>query len=703
MIVGAWYCPFLLQWNGQHVALSKSFFVNYNPPFLIFGYQSNYMHKTLLLPVLLAASTAWCGALAPSGVPAASSTPAPSGAPAAGDTMTIPQALRRYNISTPVISPDGLHAVVTVAPATAPADSMLGHLWMLDIKTKKFRQFTNSPKSESQPKWSPDSKTLAYITGRSGSAQVWTIDMDGGEGQQLTHAKEGIAQYEWAGDGKSLLYIAQEELSDSIKKRQGDKFDEEVVSESSRPSGLYQFDLATKPERLLFKRKWSVDEMKLIPGTQSVLLLGEALPAEELPQLQLARFNLTDSSFTLLSAPPKLIFGEFLPAPDGLNAAFVGPRDDGPVPHDLFTYDLGTKTYRNITTKTLDRPIDEYRFIDHHSLLALVQNGFHRQLFIINDDGKVEPYTLKDDVLSFDRAADGTLVYVKTGFTQLPEVYVTAPGGQPEKVSQVNAAVPTAGLVEPKLFTYKSFDGRVIEGALYKPAAASQGRLPMIAYIHGGPTGAFTATYSAWVQLLVQQGYAVFCPNIRGSTGYGTDFMTSNRKDWGGNDYKDMMAGIDYLIKNEGIDSARLGIAGWSYGGYMAEWAITQTTRFKASVSGAGMANLASEFGTENQAAYDHWFWGPPYENGDLFAKHSPIGFLKRVKTPTLIIQGDEDVTDPKGQSQELYRGLRYYHVPCELVLYPREPHGFRELNHNVDFYRRMLLWFKTYLPTQPS
>jgi dipeptidyl aminopeptidase/acylaminoacyl peptidase len=200
------------------------------------------------------------------------------------------------------------------------------------------------------------------------------------------------------------------------------------------------------------------------------------------------------------------------------------------------------------------------------------------------------------------------------------------------------------------------------------------------------------------VQLLVHAGYAVFCPNIRGSTGYGWDFITANRRDWGGNDYKDMMAGIDYLIKNERIDPDRLGIFGWSYGGYMAEWAITQTHRFKASVTGAGMANLASEYGTEGGAWYDHWFWGAPYENLDLFIKHSPVAYLKNVTTPTLIIQGEEDETDPKGQSQELYRGLHYYHVPSELVLYPREPHGFRELNHTIDFNRRMLAWFKKYL-----
>jgi dipeptidyl aminopeptidase/acylaminoacyl peptidase len=376
--------------------------------------------------------------------------------------------------------------------------------------------------------------------------------------------------------------------------------------------------------------------------------------------------------------------------------AFVGAREAGPVPHDLFLLDVAGGAYRNLTAKSLDRPIGEYRFLSGHSVLALPESGFRQQLVVVNDDGKVTPYALKDDVQSFDVAADGTLVYVKTAFTELPEVYEVLPGGQPEKVSAVNQAVPTAGLVQPTVFTYKSFDGRIIEGALFKPLKA--GKLPLIAYIHGGPTGAFTPSYSAWAQLMVQQGYAVFCPNVRGSTGYGWDFLTSNRKDWGGGDYKDIMAGIDYLIKNEGIDSGRLGIAGWSYGGYMAEWAITQTTRFKASVCGAGMANLASEFGTEDHAWYDHWFWGPPYENTELFLKHSPIAFLKHVKTPTLIIQGEEDDVDPKGQSQELYRGLHYYHVPSELVLYPREPHGFRELNHNVDWYRRMLEWFKKYI-----
>jgi dipeptidyl aminopeptidase/acylaminoacyl peptidase len=237
-----------------------------------------------------------------------------------------------------------------------------------------------------------------------------------------------------------------------------------------------------------------------------------------------------------------------------------------------------------------------------------------------------------------------------------------------------------------------------VEAALYKPVTTNTRRVPLVVFIHGGPTGAFINDYSAWVQLFVQKGYAVLCPNIRGSTGYGLNFITANRNDWGGNDFKDIMAGVDMLIAKENIDSNRMGISGWSYGGYMAGWAITQTNRFKAAMAGAGMANLASEFGTEDNAAYDRWFFGTPYEHPDNFYKHSPVTFAKHAKTPTLIIQGEKDKVDPIGQSQELYRALRYYNVPAELVVYPREPHGFKEIKHNIDFYKRMLAWFDKYV-----
>jgi dipeptidyl aminopeptidase/acylaminoacyl peptidase len=219
-----------------------------------------------------------------------------------------------------------------------------------------------------------------------------------------------------------------------------------------------------------------------------------------------------------------------------------------------------------------------------------------------------------------------------------------------------------------------------------------------VVLVHGGPTAAWGDAFEPWGQLLVAKGYAVVYPNIRGSTGYGWNFLVSNRGDWGGGDFKDLMVGVDTLIARGIADPARLGIAGWSYGGYMASWAITQTTRFKAAVTGAGMSDLATEYGTEAGPAYDEWFYGLPYEKPEGFRKSSPLTFITRARTPTLILQGEEDITDPISQSQMLYRALKRYGVGTELVLYPREGHGLQEEKHLVDRMHRVVAWMERWL-----
>ncbi len=200
-------------------------------------------------------------------------------------------------------------------------------------------------------------------------------------------------------------------------------------------------------------------------------------------------------------------------------------------------------------------------------------------------------------------------------------------------VSHFNDSWKEYALVKPEFVKYKSFDGMEIEGAVLKPANFQAGtKYPMIVLVHGGPTGAWSDSIETWGQLLAAHGFLIFYPNVRGSTGYGHKFIESNRNDWGGGDFKDVMAGVDYMIAQGSADPDRLGIGGWSYGGYMSEWAITQTTRFKAAVSGAGLANLASEFGTENGSSYDEWFFGTPYENLDAFMKSSPSKIFEECK-----------------------------------------------------------------------
>ena len=176
-----------------------------------------------------------------------------------------------------------------------------------------------------------------------------------------------------------------------------------------------------------------------------------------------------------------------------------------------------------------------------------------------------------------------------------------------------------------------------------------------------------------------------------------------NRADWGGKDFRDVMAGVDHLVAEGVADPNRLGITGWSYGGYMTQWAITQTNRFKAAVAGGGMTDLLSEFGTENIPGYDSWFWGWSSENPYRFLQHSPLVFAKNVKTPLLMVHGENDPIDPIGQDEEFYRALKYYGTTVEFVKYPREPHGFREKNHQLDWQHRMLDWFAKYIPTKAN
>jgi dipeptidyl aminopeptidase/acylaminoacyl peptidase len=272
------------------------------------------------------------------------------------------------------------------------------------------------------------------------------------------------------------------------------------------------------------------------------------------------------------------------------------------------------------------------------------------------------------------------------------------------KLTDTNPQAANFSLGETEIVTWKSSDGMEVEGVLLKPVGYQAGkRYPMLTVAHGGPSGAFTNGYRVGGleggQLWAGQGWAVFYPNPRGSTNYGEKFLQANINDWGGGDYRDIMTGVDAMIARGIADSDRLAHIGWSYGGYMTAWVITQTNRFKAAMVGAGLTNMVSMYGTNDIPNVLVTYFGgiPNKETLALYNARSAMSHVDNVTTPTLILHGANDDRVPVGQALELFRALKDRGKAVELVFYPREPHGFTEYYHQKDRLTRIQEWVTGY------
>lgn len=607
--------------------------------------------------------------------------------------------LELRNVQDPQFSPEGTRvAFVVTDPQTG--EKRTRHIWLYDKLSNKTRQLTYSEKNESSPRWSPDGKQLAFLSNRGEHQQVYTLRMEGGEATAVTKGRAGVEVFEWSPDGQSIAFLSPNPKTETEEKREKDKDDARVVDREDKYARLRVLDLEKREERVLTDATWKVEELHWSPNGQSIVIKATDRPASDRMTDRIYLVNVKDGHKQELLAPRGPFRGLRFTL-DGRVVSFIGSRDDGPEPHDLQLISAQGGVARNLTGASLDRAILDYHFAKGGWIVAVYADGFHRKFVGYTDQGERKDMggELPVNPSQFSVSPTGEIAFVGETATSMTELWLRDAKGVAQQVSHVNDAWKDYGLVAPEFYKYKSFDGTEIEAGLLKPATYDRKtRLPLIVQVHGGPTGNWGDWVNEWGQLLVAAGFAVFCPNVRGSIGYGQKFVEMNRADWGGGDFKDVMAGVDDLVAKGIADPERLGIGGWSYGGYMSEWAVTQTTRFKAAVSGAGMADLISEFGTEKNPAYDEWFWGVPYEKPEGFLNSSPFLYVKNAKTPTLILQGEADPIDPIGQGQELYRGLKRYGVEAEFVLYPRELHGFQEAKHRVDVQKRMVAWFEKYV-----
>ena len=322
-------------------------------------------------------------------------------------------------------------------------------------------------------------------------------------------------------------------------------------------------------------------------------------------------------------------------------------------------------------------------FTSEGSLIAPAAVGTRSTVVRIAVDGKTQPTPIE--------LGAAVVSGLNTNRRQTGWVWLADSGGHPArlcyaaKLGDPCTALPTLDLapdhlrtVEPRLVHWPAGQGSpfMIEGLLYLPPDTGSAKIPLIVDVHGGPFGAWEDRHDPFADFLVGHGWAVLRPNPRGSSNYGVAFAAANKNDLGGGDYQDVMAGVDYVLAHYPIDSTRLALMGYSYGGEMAGFVEGKTDRFKAVISGAPVIDQFSEYGTEGGSWYDRWYFGKPWERMADAWRQSPLAGVSHAKTPFLLIQGQSDTTDPLGQAQEMYRALRQEGVPVELVTYPRENHG---------------------------
>ncbi|HZR26846.1 MAG TPA: S9 family peptidase [Vicinamibacterales bacterium] len=631
------------------------------------------MKRALLVLIVSATAVAWLDAAA----------------------LTPEQTLDRRSIGELEASPDGSRVVFTVTePVTGTSRARA--IWLLDVAAGRARQLTFSGKSDSSPRWAPDGSAIAFLSDRDGTAQLYRLSLSGGEAEKLTDRKDSITAFRWSPDGKRIALLMPDAKPAAQQAREKDKDDARIVDKERRLPRVWLLDTTTRSLAQATSLPYEIRQIEWL-GNDRLAAAATATPASDQWTEKIYTVDLTgapNAAFTE-SLAIKGPFGGLSVGPDGRTIAYIGARVDGPDAHDLYIANA------NVTAKSIDRPVSQARWIDDTTVMAIVARGFKNALATITRDGRPQFVDTDVNPTSYARLPNGSIVFAGESTTRAPEIFIKPPTAAARAVTSINDKWASLPVVAPEFVTYKSFDGTDIEAELLRPSSSSpqpQPSGPFVVLVHGGPTGRWSDAFEPWGQLLAQRGYTVLYPNIRGSVGYGFNFVAANRADWGGGDFKDVMAAVDWAIARGLADPNRLGIGGWSYGGYMSAWAVTQTTRFKAAVSGAPVIDMASEFGTENGSAYDEWFYGTPYEKLDGFIKSSPMTYVKNARTPTLLLQGEDDTTDPIGQSQQFYRGLKRYGVESDLVLYPREGHGLREEKHLLDRLNRIVAWYDKFL-----
>ena len=641
--------------------------------------------------------------------------------------------LKIRRVGDPQLSPDGKRVAFTIGDVNVDANRTLTQIYIISSAGGEMRQLTSGTSSSSSPRWSPDGKKIAYVTGD----QVWVMEPDGSNKEQVTKISTGAGGPVWSPDGNWLAFVSDvypDCTADECNKAKDEAADKNKVK-------------AHVTERLLF-RHWV--EWRDRKRTHVFIVASKGGVARDL----------TPGDF---DSPPYAVAGDvdYSFSPDSKELAYLRNPDKIEAistNSDVYIVPTAGGPARNITGKNHgydDTPAytPDGKYIIYRSQATAGFEADRWRLMAFNRSAGTSVELLRGFDLSVDEVAlspDGKTIYFTAGDRGYENVYkVPVTGGQQQRVAgnvfasnlqvaadntfvfesstisgpaeifrgnagsvialtRVNNELMTQANLKPaEEMEWTDALGKKIQGFVIKPVDFDPNKkYPLIVIIHGGPQSAFNNNWSyRWnPQIFANAGYVVFQPNPRGSTGFGQQFTNEISGDWGGKPYVDIMNGVaDLLRRNSFIDRTRIGAAGASYGGYMIDWILGHNNdprvHFKALVSHAGVYNLTSMYGATEELWFPEWeFKGTPWSNPAMYARWSPNMFVRNFKTPTLVTAGELDFRVPYTQSLELFTALQRNGVESKLILFPDEGHWILKPQNSAFWYHTVLDWFDKHL-----